>query len=79
MVGLRLDGQETMTRRLLILGFGLVAILGALLASGRFGEGGLQMAIGITMLVAGAVGMLNVFFFTRLKKSLDAMTEKKPD
>lgn len=68
-----------MTRRLLILGFGLLAVLGALLASGRLGEGGVQMAFGITFLVAGALGMLNVFFFSRLKKSLDAMAEDKQD
>lgn len=68
-----------MTRRLLILSFGLLTILGALLASGRLGEGGWQMAFGITFLVAGALGMLNVFFFSRLKKSLDAMAEEKRD
>jgi len=59
--------------RLLMIGFGLVAILGALLASGRLGEGGVQMAVGITLLVTGAIGVMNVIFFTRLKRSLDQM------
>lgn len=68
-----------MTRRLLILGFGVFALFGALLIRGVLGEGGLQMAFGITFLVAGALGMLNVFFFTRLKKSLDAMAEDGRD
>lgn len=56
-----------------MIGFGLVAIVGALLASGRLGEGGVQMAVGITLLVTGAIGVLNVIFFTRLKRSLDQM------
>ena len=62
--------------RLLMIGFGLVAILGALLASGRLGEGGVQMAIGITLLVTGALGVMNVIFFTRLKRSVDEMAAK---
>ncbi|MBL4539743.1 MAG: hypothetical protein JKP96_13835 [Oceanicaulis sp.] len=41
--------------RLLMIGFGLVAIFGALLASGRLGEGGVQMAVGITLLVTGGI------------------------
>ena len=62
--------------RLLMIGFGLVAILGALLASGRLGEGGVQMAIGITLLVTGALGVMNVIFFTRLKHSVDEMAAR---
>lgn len=68
-----------MTRRLLILGFAALAILGALMIRGVLGEGGLQTALGITVLAAGALGMLNVFFFARLKKSLDAMADEKRD
>ena len=64
---------------LLMIGFGLVAILGALLASGRLGEGGVQMAVGITLLVTGAIGVMNTIFFTRLKRSLDDMASKSPD
>ncbi|XBQ15654.1 MAG: hypothetical protein ABL308_11925 [Oceanicaulis sp.] len=63
--------------RILIPAFGLVAIAGAALASGRFGEGGLQLAIGITLLVTGALGVLNTIFFTRLKASLDRMVEER--
>ncbi|MGJ3230277.1 MAG: hypothetical protein ACFE0P_00595 [Oceanicaulis sp.] len=63
--------------RLLIPAFGLVAILGALLASGRFGEGGLQLAFGITLLVTGALGVVNTIFFTRLKASLDKLVEER--
>ncbi|WP_420538872.1 hypothetical protein [Oceanicaulis alexandrii] len=59
--------------RLLMIGFGLVAIFGALLASGRLGEGGVQMAVGITLLVTGGIGVMNTIFFTRLKRSLDEM------
>jgi len=59
-----------------MIGFGLVAILGALLASGRLGEGGVQMAIGITLLVTGALGVMNVIFFTRLKRSVDEMAAR---
>ena len=67
-----------MALRFLIPAFGLVAILGALLASGRLaGEGGWQSAIGITLLVTGALGVLNVLFFTRLKASLDRMVEER--
>lgn len=65
--------------RLLIPGFGLIAIFGALLASGRLGEGGLQMAFGITLLVVGCLGVLNTIFFTRLKKALDKMAEETSD
>ncbi len=65
--------------RLLIPGFGLIAIFGALLASGRLGEGGLQMAFGITLLVVGCLGVLNTIFFTRLKKALDKMAEESGD
>lgn len=57
--------------RLLIPIFGLLAILGALLASGRLGESGLNLAVGITLLVIGAVGIGNVILFTRLKASID--------
>ncbi|PWE16462.1 hypothetical protein DDZ18_11845 [Marinicauda salina] len=64
-----------MTRRLIMIGFGLVAILGSLLASGRLGEGGLQTAIGITLLVAGGLGILNVIFFARLKAAIDRMAD----
>ena len=65
--------------RLLMIGFGLVAIFGALLASGRLGEGGVQMAVGITLLVTGAIGVMNTIFFTRLKRSLDDMAAKAED
>lgn len=65
--------------RLLIPGFGLIAIFGAVLASGRLGEGGLQMAFGITLLVVGCLGVLNTIFFTRLKKALDKMAEESGD
>ncbi|MGX6647650.1 hypothetical protein ACWCOP_06865 [Maricaulaceae bacterium MS644] len=65
--------------RLLIPGFGLIAIFGALLASGRLGEGGLQMAFGITLLVVGCLGVMNTIFFTRLKKALDKMAEDSGD
>lgn len=64
--------------RLLMIGFGLVAIFGALLASGRLGEGGVQMALGITLLVTGAIGVMNTIFFTRLKRSLDEMAKNPP-
>ncbi len=57
--------------RFLIPFFGLLAILGALLASGRLGEGGLNLAVGVTLLVIGAVGIGNVILFTRLKASID--------
>lgn len=65
-----------MTRFLPIL-FGLVAILGALLARGVFGEGGVQMAIGITLIAVGVLGILNIFMFKRLKASLDQMAEEQ--
>ena len=65
--------------RLLIPAFGLLAILGALLASGRLGEGGLQLAFGITLLVTGALGVVNTIFFSRLKASLDKMVEERKD
>ena len=57
--------------RLLIPVFGLLAIVGALLASGRLGDSGLNLAVGITLLVIGAVGIGNVILFTRLKVSID--------
>ncbi|MEQ8404416.1 MAG: hypothetical protein RKE49_04900 [Oceanicaulis sp.] len=63
--------------RLLIPAFGLVAIFGALLASGRLGEGGLQLAFGITLLVTGTLGVVNTIFFVRLKASLDKMVEER--
>ena len=67
-----------MTYPRLILAFGLVAIVGALLASGRLaGEGGWQTAFGITILVAGAVGVTNVIFFRRLKASLDELARSR--
>ena len=68
-----------MTRRLLIFAFAALTILGALMIRGLLGEGGWQMAFGITFLVAGALGMLNFFFFARLKKSLDAMAGESRD
>ena len=43
------------------------------------GEGGLQMAFGITLLVVGCLGVLNTIFFTRLKKALDKMAEDSND
>ena len=62
--------------RFLILGFAALALLGALLASGRLiGEGGWQTAIGITLVVTGVLGVLNVIFFRRLKASIDQMAE----
>lgn len=65
-----------MTRFLPII-FGLVAIIGALLARGFFGEGGVQMAVGITLIVVGVLGILNLFMFKRLKASLDRMVEEE--
>jgi len=62
--------------RLLIPAFGLIAIFGAVLASGRLGEGGLQLAFGITLLVVGGLGVMNTIFFTRLKASLDKMADE---
>ncbi len=62
--------------RILLIAFGLLALLGALLATGRLvGEGGWQSAIGITLTVTGVIGLLNVVFFTRLKASLDKMAD----
>ncbi len=67
-----------MTPNRLILAFGLLAILGALLATGRLaGEGGWQMAVGITLVVSGAVGVSNVIFFRRLKASLDEFARSR--
>ena len=37
------------------------------------------MAVGITLLVTGAIGVMNTIFFTRLKRSLDDMAAKSPD
>ena len=63
--------------RILLIAFGFVALVGALLATGRLvGEGGWQSAIGITLTVAGVLGVLNVVFFTRLKASLDMMADQ---
>jgi len=61
--------------RFLIPAFGLLAILGALMASGRMGESGWLLAVGITLIVTGAVGVLNVIFFRRLKAALDRMAD----
>ena len=62
--------------RALLLGFGLLALLGALLATGRLaGEGGWQSAIGITLTVTGVLGLLNTVFFTRLRRSLNEMAQ----
>ena len=59
-----------------MLGFGLVAIIGALIARGvLFGDGGVQTAIGITVLVTGVLGVLNTIFFVRLKAQIDMMAE----
>jgi hypothetical protein len=63
--------------RLLIPAFGLIAIFGALLASGRLGESGFHLAFGITLLVIGAVGIGNVMLFTRLKASIDEAAERQ--
>lgn len=65
--------------RFLMLAFGLVAILGALMASGRMGESGWLMAVGITLIVTGAMGVLNVIFFRRLKQGLDRMAQEQRD
>jgi ABC-type Co2+ transport system permease subunit len=60
--------------RLIMIGFGLLAILGALTARGLlFGEGGLQTALGLTVLVTGVLGVLNTIFFVRLKAQIDKM------
>lgn len=63
--------------RFLIPGFGLVAILGAVMASGRLGESGWLTAIGITLIVTGAMGVLNVIFFRRLKAAVDRMADEQ--
>ncbi len=63
--------------RLLIPAFGGVAILGAVLASGRLGESGLNLALGITLLVIGVVGVMNVMLFTRLKAKIDEAAERQ--
>ncbi|WBQ13633.1 hypothetical protein L2D00_02835 [Hyphomonadaceae bacterium BL14] len=63
--------------RFLIPAFGLLAILGALMASGRLGESGWLTAIGITLVVTGAVGVLNVIFFRRLKAAVDRMAQEQ--
>ncbi len=62
--------------RLLIPAFGLIAIFGAVLASGRLGESGLNLALGITILVVGVVGVLNVILFSRLKAMIDEAAAK---
>ncbi|WBQ09063.1 hypothetical protein L2D01_09165 [Hyphomonadaceae bacterium ML37] len=63
--------------RFLIPAFGLLAILGALMASGHMGESGWLLAVGITLIVTGAVGVLNVIFFRRLKAALDRMADEQ--
>jgi uncharacterized protein YjeT (DUF2065 family) len=63
--------------RFLILAFGLVAIIGGLMASGRMGESGWLLAFGITLIVTGAMGVLNVIFFRRLKQGLDRMADEQ--
>ena len=63
--------------RFLIPAFGLVAILGALMASGRMGDAGWLMAVGITLIVTGAMGVLNVIFFRRLKAAVDRMADEQ--
>ncbi len=73
-------GRAGMTLvRLLIPAFGLIAILGALMASGRFGDAGWLTAVGITLIVTGAVGVLNVIFFRRLKAAVDRMAQEARD
>jgi hypothetical protein len=62
--------------RFLIPAFGLLAILGALMASGRLGDAGWLMAVGITLIVTGVIGVLNVIFFRRLKAAVDRMAEE---
>jgi ABC-type Co2+ transport system permease subunit len=62
--------------RILIPAFGLLAILGALMASGRLGESGWLTAVGITLIVTGVIGVLNVIFFRRLKAAVDRMAEE---
>ena len=63
--------------RILFFAFALLALFGALLATGRLiGEGGWQSAIGITLTVTGVIGVLNTIFFTRLKASLDRMADQ---
>ena len=57
--------------------FGLIAIFGAVLASGRLGEGGLALAFGITFIVVGVVGIVNVMLFTRLRAMIDEAAEKE--
>lgn len=62
--------------RFLIPAFGLLAILGALMASGRLGESGWLTAVGITLIVTGVIGVLNVIFFRRLKVVVDRMAQE---
>ncbi|MGY6627834.1 MAG: hypothetical protein ACXIVL_04910 [Oceanicaulis sp.] len=62
--------------RFLIPAFGLLAILGALMASGRLGDAGWLMAVGITLIVTGVIGVLNVIFFRRLKAAVDRMAQE---
>jgi len=63
--------------RIFIPGFGLVALIGALLATGRLaGDGGVQTAFGITLLVIGVLGVFNVIFFRRLKAAVDRMADE---
>ena len=65
------------TSRFLIPAFGLLAISGGVLASGRLGDSGLHLAVGITILVVGVVGVLNVILFTRLKAMIDEAAAKE--
>ena len=65
------------TSRFLIPSFGLLAIFGGVLASGRVGESGLHLALGITILVVGVVGVLNVILFSRLKAMIDEAAAKE--
>jgi len=62
--------------RFLIPAFGLLAILGALMASGRLGDSGWLVAVGITLIVTGVIGVLNVIFFRRLKAAVDRMAQE---
>ncbi|MCH8488732.1 MAG: hypothetical protein LAT81_02230 [Oceanicaulis sp.] len=62
--------------RFLIPAFGLLAILGALMASGRLGDAGWLVAVGITLIVTGVIGVLNVIFFRRLKAAVDRMAQE---
>ena len=65
-----------MIARLAMLAFAALTLFGAALASGRLGEGGgVALAVGITLFVTGAIGIVNVIFFRRLKRAIDSMAE----